>query len=109
MQQHPSLSYRMLAHIEQLQKVLEIPLYHPERWDGSSYPQKLRGNQIPLSARIFANVDVWDALLSDRPFHKAWSKEEFYRFIEEQSAKLLVPNLVSLFLKLDPEYITIPD
>jgi len=76
MKQHPVFAYEWLSRIEYLQPALDIPYYHHEKWDGSGYPRGLEGEQIPLAARIFAIVDVWDALRSDRPYRKAWSKEK---------------------------------
>jgi len=70
MRKHPQFAYEMLADIEYLIPALEIPCYHHEKWDGSGYPEGLSGDQIPLAARLFAVVDVWDALSSDRPYRK---------------------------------------
>ena len=72
MRQHPINAYNMLKDIEYLDQALLIPHYHHERWDGSGYPEGLSGADIPLEARIFAVVDVWDALNSDRPYRDAW-------------------------------------
>jgi putative nucleotidyltransferase with HDIG domain len=75
-EQHPQYAYNMLKHIDYLQAALEIPYCHHERWDGKGYPQGLHGEEIPLSARMFMVVDVYDALTSDRPYRKAIPPEE---------------------------------
>jgi HD-GYP domain-containing protein (c-di-GMP phosphodiesterase class II) len=72
MKTHPVLAYELLSTIPYLHDSLEVPYCHHERWDGSGYPRGLSGEEIPLSARIFAIVDVWDALISDRPYRKGW-------------------------------------
>lgn len=100
MQEHPVLAYEWLSQISFLKPALEIPYCHHEKWDGSGYPQGLRGEQIPFSARIFAIVDVWDALGSDRPYRKAWSKEKTLDHIKEQSGKHFDPRVVVEFLKI---------
>src|SRR4028118_507167 len=74
MHQHPSYAYDLLSPISFLRPSLDIPYSHHEKWDGTGNPQGLKGEQIPLAARIFAIVDVWDALTSDRPYRKAWSR-----------------------------------
>ena len=87
----------MLSPIHYLRPALDIPHYHHEKWDGSGYPHGLKGNLIPLPARIFAVVDVWDALSSDRPYRAAWSKEKVLAFIREQSGKHFDPQVVEVF------------
>ena len=99
MHQHPQLAYDMLSSIEYLRPALDIPYCHHEKWDGSGYPHKLRGEHIPLAARIFAIVDVWDALTSERPYRPAWSKADAHAYIREQSGKHFEPRVVDLFLK----------
>jgi PAS domain S-box-containing protein len=99
MHQHPQHAYDMLAPIEYLRPALEIPYYHHERWDGSGYPHGWRGEKIPLSARLFAIVDVWDALRSDRPYRKAMPREQVIDYIQENSNLLFDPKLVEHFLK----------
>ncbi|MCD4673233.1 MAG: two-component system response regulator, partial [Anaerolineaceae bacterium] len=74
--------------------------YHHERWDGTGYPHGLKGKQIPITARIFAIVDVWDALRSDRPYRKAWPKEKTLAYIQEQSGKHFDPQVVETFLEI---------
>ncbi len=100
MQQHPVFAYQWLSSIEYLRPALDIPYYHHERWDGSGYPHGLSGEQIPLMARLFAIVDVWDALLSDRPYRKVWSKKKTIKHIKEQSGKHFDPEVVETFLKI---------
>jgi HD-GYP domain-containing protein (c-di-GMP phosphodiesterase class II) len=100
MRRHPAIAVDLLAPISYLTPALEIPHWHHERWDGSGYPDHLKGEQIPLSARIFAVVDVYDALTSDRPYRNAWSKEDAVRYIESQSGKYFDPFVVPEFLKL---------
>jgi putative two-component system response regulator len=100
MRQHPQLAYDMLQPIDYLHPALDIPYCHHEKWDGSGYPRGLKGEQIPLAARIFAIVDVWDALTSDRPYRLAWKKEETLKYIKDQSDKHFDPRVVDLFLQL---------
>ena len=100
MRQHPQLAYDMLYPIEYLHPALDIPYCHHEKWDGSGYPRGLKGEQIPLSARIFAVVDVWDALTSDRPYRAAVGRAEVLEYIKEQSGKHFDPQIVGLFLQV---------
>ncbi|MBI5965609.1 MAG: PAS domain S-box protein [Chloroflexi bacterium] len=99
MLQHPSYAYQMLSPISYLKHALDIPYCHHEKWDGSGYPRGLKGEEIPLPARLFAVVDVYDALTSDRPYRKAWPREDAYRYIEEQSGKHFDPQVVKIFLE----------
>ncbi len=101
MRQHPENSRNMLANIPFLKNALDIPLYHHEKWDGSGYPDRLKGEAIPLHARIFAFADVFDALTSDRPYRKAWSKEKASAYISEQAGIHFDPNIASIFLELN--------
>ena len=75
-------------------------LIHHEKWDGSGYPRGLKGEEIPLSARLFAVVDVWDALYYDRPYRKGWTLDHTLEYIGEQSGKHFDPNVVELFLRI---------
>ncbi|MBK6791965.1 MAG: tetratricopeptide repeat protein [Anaerolineales bacterium] len=100
MRKHPQFAYEMLANIEYLKPALEIPYCHHEKWDGSGYPQGLRGEQIPLAARLFSVVDVWDALRSDRPYRKGWSDEEVYEYIRSLSGKQFDPKAMEAFLTM---------
>ena len=99
MSKHPVYAYDMLRRIPYLPRALEIPYSHHEKWDGSGYPRGLSGNQIPLVARVFAVIDVWDALISDRPYRAGWSKEKAVEYIREQSGKHFDPKVVELFLQ----------
>lgn len=99
-QQHPTYAIEMLKNIEFLKPSLSIPYAHHERWDGTGYPLGLKGEEIPLEARIFAIVDVWDAITSDRPYHKSMSKEEAIQTIRNGSGTLFEPKLVELFLSI---------
>lgn len=96
---HPVYAYNMLSPITYLNLALDIPYCHHEKWDGSGYPNGLRGEQIPLAARIFAVVDVYDALISDRPYRKAWSKEKAIDYIKEQAGIHFDPKIVEVFLR----------
>jgi putative two-component system response regulator len=97
---HTTYAYELLSPIAYLRTAIDIPYCHHEKWDGTGYPRGLRGEQIPLAARIFALVDVWDALTNDRPYRKAWSREQAYQYICEQKGKHFDPNLVDLFLSI---------
>lgn len=99
MRKHPTLAYQMLSPISYLKRALEIPYYHHEKWDGTGYPHGVGGEEIPLAARIFSVVDVFDALTSNRPYRKAWSDENAYRYIEEQAGKHFDPQIVKVFLE----------
>lgn len=103
--QHPELAYNALSSIEYLKPSLDIPYCHHEKWDGTGYPRRLKGEEIPLSARIFAVVDVWDALTSDRPYRPAWSREDALRYIKEQTGKHFDPKVVEVFLEIIKEYL----
>jgi PAS domain S-box-containing protein/putative nucleotidyltransferase with HDIG domain len=101
MRRHPTYAYNMLSGINYLKKALDIPACHHEKWDGTGYPRGLKGSAIPLSARIFAVVDVWDALTSDRPYRGAWSRERAIAYIKEQSGKQFDPDVVDEFIHLE--------
>ncbi len=100
MRTHPKAAYDILKPIKHLANSLDIPYCHHERWDGAGYPRGLKGDAIPLSARIFAIIDVWDALLSDRPYRKAWKREKVIEHIRENSGTHFDPVLADLFLKM---------
>jgi len=100
MQSHPQLAYEMIFPIEYLRPALDIPYCHHEKWDGTGYPRGLKGEEIPFAARLFAVVDVYDALTSDRPYRAAWSKEKALQYISEQSGKHFDPRVVDAFLSL---------
>lgn len=98
MKMHPTFAKEMLEPIEYLHKALDIPYCHHERWDGSGYPNGLKGQEIPLAARIFAVVDVWDALRSDRPYRAAWPIEKVREYIRERAGTDFNPEIVKVFL-----------
>jgi PAS domain S-box-containing protein len=100
MRRHPQYAYDMLSPIPFLRPALDIPYCHHEKWDGTGYPRKLKGEQIPLVARIFAVADVWDAVTSDRPYRAAWRRDEAIAYIREQSGKHFEPRAVEMFLKM---------
>jgi len=100
MRKHPEYAFDLLSPISYLRPALDIPYGHHEHWDGSGYPRGLKGEQIPLSARIFAIVDIWDALLSDRPYRKAWPRDRVIDYLRDISGKILDPNVVVAFLKM---------
>ncbi len=105
MRRHPQYAYDMLSPIPFLRPALDIPYCHHEKWDGTGYPRRLKGEQIPLVARIFAVVDVWDAITSDRPYRTAWSHDKARNYIREQSGLYFEPRVVETFL----EMISLPD
>jgi putative nucleotidyltransferase with HDIG domain len=100
MEQHTTYAYELLSPIEYLRPVLDIPYCHHEKWDGSGYPRGLKGEEIPLSARIFALVDVWDALTNDRPYRKAMPPEQAEQIISEGSGSHFDPQIVEVFRTL---------
>ena len=108
MKQHPMFAYEMLSSIEFLKPSLDIPYCHHEKWDGSGYPRGLQGEQIPFAARLFAVVDVWDALTNDRPYRAAWSLEETLAYIKQQSGSHFDPQVVDMFVKLIDKNTTRP-
>lgn len=99
MRKHPVYAYDMLSKIHYLRQALEIPYCHHEKWDGGGYPRGLKEEQIPLTARIFAVVDVYDALTSDRPYCKAWPRERTLEHIRELSGTHFDPQVVDVFMK----------
>lgn len=100
MRKHPELAYQMLSPIEFLRPSLDIPYCHHEKWDGTGYPRGLKGEQIPYAARLFAVVDVWDALRSDRPYRAAWPRERVLKHIQGLSGTHFDPRAVELFMDL---------
>jgi HD-GYP domain-containing protein (c-di-GMP phosphodiesterase class II) len=90
----------LLSPISFLRQALDIPYCHHEKWDGTGYPRSLKGDQIPLAARVFAVVDVWDALRSDRPYRPAWPKEKTMEHIVQLSGSHFDPNIVELFINI---------
>src|SRR3989441_1793372 len=100
MKKHPVYAFEFLAPVAHLRPALDIPYSHHEKWDGTGYPRGLRGDQIPLAARVFAVADVWDALRSDRPYRAAWPQERALDYIREQAGKHFDPAIVEVFLRL---------
>jgi PAS domain S-box-containing protein/putative nucleotidyltransferase with HDIG domain len=101
MQKHPLFAFEMLSQIGFLRPAMDIPYCHHEKWDGTGYPRGLKGKQIPLAARIFAVVDVWDALCSNRPYRPAWSKEKARAHINQEAGVHFDPKVVAIFLKME--------
>ncbi|MBI5750214.1 MAG: HD-GYP domain-containing protein [Nitrospinae bacterium] len=99
MRKHPIFAYELLHPISYLRPALDIPYCHHEKWDGTGYPRGLKGEQIPMSSRIFSIVDVWDALRSDRPYRPAWSEEKTLEHIKSLSGIDFDPKVVDVFLK----------
>lgn len=95
---HPEIGRDILSKIDFLQPCLDIPYCHHEKWDGSGYPQGLKGEEIPIAARIFAVVDVWDALIHPRVYKSAWPEKEVLQYIEGKAGKHFDPEIVNLFL-----------
>ncbi len=102
MRSHTNLAYDMLHPVEHLKPALDIPYYHHEKWDGTGYPKGLKAEEIPLGARIFAIVDIWDALMSDRPYRGAWTKDKTIEHIKSISGTHLDPDVVEVFLQMQP-------
>lgn len=100
MRNHPIIAYKLLSLIEYMQGSLDISYCYHEKWDGTGYPRKLKGEEIPLAARIFAIVDIFNALTSDRPYRKAWSKKKALDYIQGQSGSHFDPKVVEVFLKI---------
>jgi len=100
MRQHPIYAYELLRQIKFLEPALNIPYTHHEKWDGSGYPRGIKGEEIPLEARIFALADVWDALTSNRPYRKAMTRAEAVEYIRKHSGSHFDPNLVERFIKM---------
>ena len=108
MRLHPGYARDMLSKIQFLKEILVIPFYHHEKWDGSGYPNGIKSEEIPFSARIFAVVDVWDALTSDRPYRSRWSIAEARAYLVEQAGVHFDPKIVQVFLEMisqDPEFL----
>jgi HD-GYP domain-containing protein (c-di-GMP phosphodiesterase class II) len=103
MRKHPTFAFELLSPIAYLRSALDIPYCHHEKWDGSGYPRGLKGEQIPLAARLFAIVDVWDALRSDRPYRQGWTKEKVIEHIKSLSGTHFEPKAVELFFNMMSE------
>lgn len=100
MRKHPAYAHEWLAPINYLRPALDIPYCHHEKWDGTGYPRGLKGEAIPLAARLFAVVDVYDALTSDRLYRRAWSPAQTLDYIREQAGQHFDPHVVDLFLQV---------
>ncbi len=100
MRKHPSLAFELLSSIRYLKAAIDIPYCHHEKWDGTGYPRGLKGEMIPLPARIFAIVDVWDAVTSDRPYRDAWSKEKAIQYLKSEAGKHFDPQILKVCLEL---------
>ncbi len=100
MRKHPVYAFEMLRSIEYLSLALDIPHYHHEKYDGSGYPSGLKEDQIPLAARVFSVIDVWDALTSDRPYRKSWGEERAIAYIKDNAGSHFDPGIVTEFLNL---------
>jgi HD-GYP domain-containing protein (c-di-GMP phosphodiesterase class II) len=103
MRKHPLYAYELLSPITFLRNALHIPYCHHEKWDGSGYPRGLKGKRIPLAARIFSVIDVWDALRSDRAYRAAWPPDRVRKHISEQAGTHFDPAVVKAFLNLELE------
>jgi len=103
MRRHPLYAFQWLSRIDYLKPSLQIPYSHHEKWDGSGYPRGLKGEAIPLEARIFAIVDVWDALISERPYKPAWSVAKAVEYIQSQNNIHFDPKIVEVFLENIPD------
>lgn len=99
MRQHPKLAYDWLSPITFLRQALEIPYCHHEKWNGTGYPRGLKGEEIPIAARIFAIVDVWDALTNDRPYRAKWDKDRTIKYMRGQGGIHFDPNILDIFLE----------
>lgn len=108
MRQHPQHAYDLLVPITYLQQALDIPYCHHEKWDGTGYPRGLKAEDIPVSARVFAIIDVWDALTSDRPYRPAWSPETTLEYLRENSGSHFDPKVVDAFLNHFDELVQSP-
>ena len=97
---HPQVAYNLLFKIPYLKKAIEIPYCHHEKWDGTGYPRGLKGEEIPLTARIFAVADVWDALSNDRSYRNAWDRKKVIEYLHDESGKYFDPKIVQIFIEL---------
>jgi putative nucleotidyltransferase with HDIG domain len=100
-QEHPTIAYKMLRPIEFLLPAINIPYCHHEKWDGTGYPLGLKREEIPFDARIFAVIDVWDALTSNRPYRQAFPQDEVRQRIKADSGRHFDPRVVEAFLEME--------
>jgi len=98
--EHPLIAEKLLSNIPYLASAMPIPQYHHEKWDGSGYPDGLKGEEIPLTARLFAIIDVWDALISKRPYKPAWPQEEAIAYLRKSAGNHFDPAVVNAFLEI---------
>jgi putative two-component system response regulator len=105
MRKHPVYAYEMLSPISYLHPAIDIPYCHHEKWDGTGYPRGLKGEEIPLAARIFALADIWDALCSDRPYRMGWPPEKVADYIKSLSGTHLDPKIVDEFFNISDEVV----
>jgi HD-GYP domain-containing protein (c-di-GMP phosphodiesterase class II) len=108
LQKHPRYGYDLLSSVAYFQESVDIPFCHHEHWDGSGYPRGLRSEEIPLAARIFSIVDVWDSLSTDKPYRQAWKLDDIKFFLKEQSGVMFDPALLQVFLENLDEFISFP-
>jgi PAS domain S-box-containing protein len=101
MRQHPLFAYTLLDKIDYLRPAIDIPYCHHEKWDGTGYPRRLKGEEIPLPARIFAIVDVYDALLSSRPYRPAWTDQQALEYLQKQSGTHFDPAMIEAFMNVN--------
>jgi PAS domain S-box-containing protein len=100
MRRHPEFAFEIFSTIEYLRPALDIPYCHHEKWDGTGYPRRLEKAAIPLAARLFAVIDVWDALTSERPYRQAWPQDKAIAYIGEQAGRHFDPHAVESFMKI---------
>jgi HD-GYP domain-containing protein (c-di-GMP phosphodiesterase class II) len=100
LEKHPVYAKQMLSQVSFLQPSIGVAYSHHERWDGLGYPEGLKGEEIPLPARIFTVVDQWDALTSDRPYRKAWTREKVITYLQDNAGKIYDPQIVNIFLSI---------
>lgn len=96
---HPQIAHDIISDINFLKPSIDIPYYHHEKWDGSGYPSGIKGELIPIAARLFAVIDVWDALIHPRVYKSAWSEQKVLSYIQEEAGKHFDPEIVKLFLE----------
>lgn len=100
MRTHPGLAFNLLSPINYLQNVIDVPFCHHEKWDGTGYPRRLRGLEIPENARVFSICDVFDALTTTRPYREAWTKEQAMQYIKDESGKYFDPTITKVFIEM---------
>jgi HD-GYP domain-containing protein (c-di-GMP phosphodiesterase class II) len=104
MKQHPIYASKVIGGIHHLRRAIDIPLYHHDKWDGAGYPKGLHKEDIPLQARMFSVVDVYDALNTNRPYRPAWPKADALQYIGSQAGQHFDPKVVDTFLGLAYEF-----